>query len=56
MKSMALHVAIVSSNKIGILASWNFTHLVKVKTRRMVGLINAVHNFNSVEIVSPLEL
>jgi predicted nucleic acid-binding protein len=52
----ALHVAIASINKIGILASWNFTHLVKVKTRRMIALINAIQNFNSVEIVSPLEL
>jgi predicted nucleic acid-binding protein len=52
----ALHVAIASINKISVLISWNFTHLVKIKTRRMVALINAVQNFNPVEIVSPLEL
>lgn len=52
----ALHVAITSINKIGILVSWNFTHLVKVKTRKMIALINAIQNLNPVEIVSPPEL
>jgi predicted nucleic acid-binding protein len=52
----ALHTALASTNQIGILLSWNFTHLVKIKTRRMVALINAIHNYNPVEIISPLEL
>jgi len=52
----ALHTALASTNQIGILLSWNFTHLVKVKTRRMVALINAIHNYNPVEIISPPEL
>jgi hypothetical protein len=52
----ALHTAIASSNQIGILLSWNFTHLVKIKTRRMVALINTMHNYNPVEIITPPEL
>jgi len=52
----ALHTALASTNQIGILLSWNFTHLVKIKTRRMVALINTIHNYNPVEIISPLEL
>jgi len=52
----ALHTALASTNQIGILLSWNFTHLVKVKTRRMVALINAIHNYGPVEIISPPEL
>jgi predicted nucleic acid-binding protein len=52
----ALHVALASINQIGILLSWNFTHLVKIKTRRMVALINAIHNYNPVEIIAPPEL
>ena len=52
----ALHVAIASTNQIGILLSWNFTHLVKVKTRRMVALVNAMENYMPVEIISPPEL
>ena len=52
----ALHVAIASTNQIGILLSWNFTHLVKLKTRRMVALINVMENYLPVEIISPPEL
>ena len=52
----ALHTALASTNQIGILLSWNFTHLVKVKTRRMVALINTIHNYNPVEIITPPEL
>ena len=52
----ALHTALASSNRIGILLSWNFTHLVKIKTRKMVALVNTIHNYNPVEIISPPEL
>jgi len=52
----AVHVAVASLNNIGILLSWNFTHLVKVKTRRMVALVNSEKNYLSIEIISPPEL
>jgi hypothetical protein len=51
-----MHVALASTNGIGILLSWNFTHLVKIKTRRMISLINAQENYPAVEIISPPEL
>jgi predicted nucleic acid-binding protein len=52
----ALHTALASINQVGILLSWNFTHLVKVKTRRMVSLINTIHNCIPIEIITPPEL
>jgi hypothetical protein len=52
----AIHVAIAAVNGIGILLSWNFTHLVKVKTRRMVALVNTNRDYIPVEIISPPEL
>jgi predicted nucleic acid-binding protein len=52
----ALHVALASVNQIGILVSWNFTHLVKLKTRRMVSIVNLAENYIPVEIISPPEL
>ena len=52
----ALHAALASASRIGILLSWNFTHLVKLKTRRTVALVNAIHNYNPLEIISPPEL
>ena len=52
----ALHAALASVNQISILLSWNFTHLVKIKTRRMIALINTIHNFIPIEIISPPEI
>jgi predicted nucleic acid-binding protein len=52
----ALHTAIASVNYIDYLISWNFKHLVKVKTRRLVTLVNTIKNYRPVEIISPPEL
>jgi predicted nucleic acid-binding protein len=52
----ALHTALAAVNRIGILLSWNFTHLVKLKTRQMVALINTMHSYNLIEIITPPEL
>jgi hypothetical protein len=52
----ALHVAIASVNRVEILLSWNFSHLVKIKTRRMVALVNTMENHIPVEIIAPPEL
>jgi len=35
-KADASHVAIAVVNRVGYLVSWNFKHLVKVKTRREI--------------------
>ncbi|MCK4446370.1 MAG: PIN domain nuclease [Candidatus Marinimicrobia bacterium] len=52
----ALHVAITSFYEISYLVSWNFKHLVKVKTRKLVNLVNILEEFREIEIVSPQEL
>ena len=52
----AHHVAIASYYEISYLVSWNYEHLVKVKTRRLVNLVNILEGFKEIEIVSPLEL
>lgn len=52
----ALHIAVASYYKMSCLVSWNFEHIVKVKTRRLVNLENRRNNFEVLEIVSPLEL
>ena len=52
----ALHVAVASFYEISYLVSWNFEHLVKVRTRRLVKLVNILEGFREVEIVSPPEL
>lgn len=52
----SLHVAIASFYRIPYLISWNFEHLVKVKTRKLVNLVNVLKGFKEIEIVSPPEL
>ena len=52
----AHHVAIASYNEIKYLISWNFEHLVKVKTRRSVNFVNISNGFREIEIIPPQEL
>ncbi len=52
----ALHIAIGSCNSISYIFSWNFEHLVKVKTRRLVNLVNTLQGYKEIEIISPQEL
>ena len=52
----AKHVAIASINEINYLISWNFEHLVKVKTRKLVNFINVINRFREIDIISPQEL
>ena len=41
----ALHVAIATFYEISYLVSWNFEHLVKVKTRKWVNSVNTLQGF-----------
>lgn len=52
----SLHVAAASFYEIPYLISWNFEHLVKVKTRKLVNSVNVLKGFKKIEIVSPQEL
>jgi len=52
----ALHVAAASLYKVSYLVSWNFEHLVKVRTRKLVNSVNVLEGFNEIEIISPQEL
>jgi len=52
----ALHVAITTFYEVSYLVSWNFEHLVKVKTRKWVNSVNTLEGFTEIEIVSPQEL
>lgn len=52
----AHHVAIASFHEITYLISWNYEHLVKVKTRKLVNSVNILKGFKEIEIISPQEL
>ncbi|QQK78043.1 type II toxin-antitoxin system VapC family toxin [Salicibibacter cibarius] len=52
----ARHVAVATVNDSRYLLSWNFKHLVKVKTRKAVSLINSLNHYSTIEIIAPPEL
>lgn len=54
-KDDAVHIAIVSTNELDFLASWNFKHIVRAKTIKGVHIINLRKKYGLIEIVSPRE-
>lgn len=52
----ALHLAIASAHGMDYLVSWNFRHIVNVRTRKLVGSINVNNGFRPLEVVAPPEL
>lgn len=52
----ALHVAIASVNNLDVIISWNFSHIVKFKTKKEVTGINIIMGYKPIEILSPWEV
>ena len=52
----ALHIAISTLNEIDYLLSWNFRHIVRVKTRRLVNMVNLSIGYPDLKIATPAEL
>jgi len=52
----AYHAAIATCHHINYLVSWNFDHLVKAKSRRLINSVNILEGYGPIEIVAPPEL
>lgn len=52
----ALHIAIATMNSINYLVSWNFEHIVKLKTRKIVSMVNSIKGYPEILILTPAEL
>jgi hypothetical protein len=52
----ARHVAIATTNGIGVIVSWNFKHLANYQRESGFNRINLVYGCASVRIISPPEL
>jgi len=52
----ALHMAIATVNGMDYLLSWNFEHIVKIKTRRIVDMVNVSRNYRDLLIATPWEI
>ena len=51
-----LHIAIATINKVDILVTWNFKHIVNIKKIRGFNSINIKHGYHTLEIRSPKEV
>jgi predicted nucleic acid-binding protein len=52
----AFHIAIAVLNGIGFLLSWNFRHIVRLKTRDIVLKVNALNRLPQITILTPGEM
>ncbi len=52
----AYHLAVASVNDIDVIVSWNFQHIVKLKTKIEVNGVNKLLGYHEIEIVSPEEV
>jgi hypothetical protein len=50
------HVAVATIARVEALVSWNFRHLVNVRTRRAIQAVNLRLSYPLIEIVSPEEV
>ena len=52
----AFHIAVASVNDLDALISWNFKHIVKLKTKKEVAGTNLLMGYKEIEIYSPWEV
>ena len=55
-RSDALHIAIATINKVDVLASWNFRHIVNLNRIRQYNSVNLKYGYTMIEIRSPMEI
>ena len=51
-----LHIALATINKVDVLASWNFKHIVNLQRIKGYNGVNLKYGYSIVEIRSPKEL
>jgi len=52
----AVHVAVATVHGVGLVVSWNFQHMVRLRTRQLLAAINPLLGYPVPQIVSPLEV
>ena len=52
----SLHIAIATVNRIDVLASWNFKHIVNLNKIVLFNAVNMKNGYPTIEIRSPREL
>jgi len=52
----ALHIAVATVHDLDVIISWNFEHIVKMKTKRQVNAINTLLGYKGIDIYTPREV
>jgi predicted nucleic acid-binding protein len=52
----ALHLAITTTNKLNFVVSYNYGHIVKLKTLNLTGLVNVYNGYQQIGLFSPTEV
>ena len=52
----AYHIAVAVQNGTGFLLSWNFKHLVRIRTRDIVRAVNTLKRMPQITILTPGEM
>jgi hypothetical protein len=52
----ALHVALATVARCGVIVSWNFRHIVNYQKVPLYNAVNALHRYAALDIRSPLEV
>jgi len=52
----AQHIAVATVNRVDVLVSWNFRHIVKLSRIRAFNAVNLKHGYPQLEIRSPREV
>lgn len=55
-KADCQHIAIATINKVDVLVSWNFKHIVNLKRIRGYNSVNLKNNYTMLEIRTPKEI
>jgi len=51
-----LHIAVSVVNELDVILSWNFEHIVKLKTKNEVNGINLLLGYRQIQIATPMEV
>lgn len=52
----ALHIAIATLNRVDVVVSWNFKHIVNLNRIRLYNSVNLKSGYQIIEIRSPMEV
>ena len=52
----ALHIAIATINKVDVLVSWNFKHIVNINRIRLYNSVNLKSGYSMIDIRNPREV